>query len=370
VWCGAPRNRWVSEDFRQISFNRKPFRGKASPNGGFNMIRRLHIFVLKTVTTGVMAAFLSACAGGGSSAVAPRPESAQGGAAKSIGQVQQSGNHYACPAKGTLVYVTEVEANIVGIFAGKFAGQAMCGHISPGLGPGGLFVQTATHDLYVTNFGDGNVKVYHRGQTTPYNVYTDPSGQQVFDVAVAPDGTVIATNFRKKHGTERGSISTWLAGPNGGRFIGNFPMVHSRNGYNVTVNKNGEVYFTQAAVTHGGGLWKVRCPAGACGAQTRITGITFFTPYGGMQFDDSGEFVKVDTTQREAEIFNLPNPDPKTFTLTGGPVDMALSGHDHHLFIANSENNDAEEYSFPGGKLLGTVPALRNGSPTGIAIDP
>ncbi|HEY5096121.1 MAG TPA: hypothetical protein VII69_13475 [Candidatus Eremiobacteraceae bacterium] len=307
-------------------------------------------------------ALLVGCSGG-SSVVVPGRAMPEGDA-----HDWQFKTHDACPATGAIEYVSDGPNHAVNVYAGRFASQAPCGQITVGLTfPAGLFVQTSTHDLYVADLGSGIVEVYHRGQTTPYKNYKDPSNQNVEDVAVAPDGTVLATNYHSRNKTERGSISTWIGGPNGGTFVGNFPMQHSKDGWNITVRNNGIVYFSYVTRNWRGELWKMRCPAGACGTQTQIAGVLFEFP-GGMQFDASDDLVAADQAGL-AETFELPNPSPKTFPV-GDPVGMALSESDHHLFVADQRNNDAAEYSYPGGKLIGTVPGMPFGLPYGIAFDP
>lgn len=327
------------------------------------MIGRPYRKMLYTAVAAATIAFFTACSGGASS-IAPRPTTPQGAAS-----VQRFVLHYACPASGALEYVSDLNNRVVNVYAGTFAGQGPCGQITDGLiSPARVFVQTSTHDLYVADFSGAYVQVYHRGQTTPYNTYKDPSVQDVEDVAVAPDGTIIATNFRKRNRTERGSISTWVGGPNGGTFVGNFPMMISKFGFDVTVNKNGTVYFSEETKHQGGALWKVRCPAGVCGAQTRIVGVQFEFP-GGMQFDTTGDLVAGDQAGL-IDTFELPNPNPKTFPVAGQPVDIALSGADRHIFVADESDDLAAEYSYPGGKLIGTVPGMPRGGLDGIAFDP
>jgi len=327
------------------------------------MLSRSALVSLYTLGAAGTIALLAACSNNSSTA-APGPATPQGGA-----QARQFKSHDACPATGAIEYVSGISNGAINVYAGQFAGQAPCGQITDGLiAPFGLFVQTSTHDLYVADFGGASVQVYHRGQTTPYNTYRDPSVQDVVDVAVAPDGTVLATNFHKRDRTERGSISTWIGGPNGGTFVGNFPMQHSNDGYDVTVRSNGIVYFSYRTRNSRGELWKMRCPAGACGNQTQVAGVLFEFP-GGMQFDTSDDLIAADQAGL-ADTFELPNPSPKTFAIAGQPVDMALSGSDHHLFIADALNHDAAEYTYPGGKLLGTVPGSPLGGPAGIAVDP
>jgi DNA-binding beta-propeller fold protein YncE len=279
---------------------------------------------------------------------------------------------YACPPTGPIKYVSD-SANFSGVidaYVGKFAGQAPCGQITSELGdPIGLYVDTTTHDLYVANFGGQDVLVFHRGQTTPYNTYTDPTGQDIWDVTVAKDGTVIASNIFQTHGIEAGSISTWIGGPHGGKFVGNFPMLNSRAGGFITVDKNDTVYFDEIeSKPHTGGLWHVSCPAGACGTQTHVAGVTLLNP-GGLAFDAEGDLLAMEQETETVDTFELPNPKPKTLHVAGGPG-FAINELDHHLFVAANPNADAVEYLYPSGKLVGSVPCGTPCDPLGVAIDP
>jgi hypothetical protein len=256
------------------------------------------------------------------------------------------------------------------VYSGKFAGQAPCGQITGQSFPNGLYVDAATHDLYAASEGNGNVVVFHRGQITPYNTYTDPSREFVSDVTVAKDGTVIACNYQNAQYTQIGSISTWIAGPNGGTFVGTYPMTSGGFGWFVTVDKAGTVYFNSSNPTSGKvTLWSLSCPAGVCGAQTQVAGVSFTGP-GGLGIDVTGDLVANDSGAEAADTFELPNPSPSTFYLSGYPFGMAINKLDRHWFTANLVSNDAAEYSYPSGKLVGTVPGNPGGRPFGIAVDP
>ena len=221
-------------------------------------------------------ALLAACSGG--SAIPPLPASPQSVAYSGSGHQRSSfgpmafldirariAHHfksfYSCPATGAIKYVSSQNYSVISIYAGPFAGQAPCGMIaSTSLsGPAGLFVKLSTHDLYVANTYGNNVLVFHRGQTTPYNTFTDPTGQKVQDVKVATGGILIASNFV---GTNAfyGITIAWIDGPNGGTFVGNFPMTGSDFGGFLAVKKDGAVYYNDAT-NFGGAMWTVRCPA-------------------------------------------------------------------------------------------------------------
>jgi hypothetical protein len=335
-----------------------------------------------------MAAALSLLAGcfGASSTLAPNMVSPQSDMHSALNRVPgawdrlnslriraHSGRHFtsfdACPATGTIVYASDDTNNVVNIYAGKFAGQAPCGQIASSAFnfPYGLHVKTDTHDLYVANGGD--VLVFHRGQTTAYNTYVDPSNQAVNDVVIAKDGTVIAANDGQIGGPEAGSLSTWIGGPNGGTFVGNFPMSNDVVGGFLTIQRNGTVYFNDLDKSGVGLLWTVSCPAGACGKQTQVAGVSFGAP-AGLASDESEDLLAVDQGAKTADTFELPNPSPQTFPLTGIMFGMALSREDHHWFVADALNNDAAEYAYPSGTLIGTVPGNSFGNLIGIAIDP
>jgi hypothetical protein len=352
----------------------------------------MRLFTSSRILGAAAAISLSAgCASVGPSAVASRPIQSQAGSRFLAGPAARFLNparalvsnaamshsivsHDSCPATGPIRYVSDYANSVIDIYAGKFAGQAPCGQITTGIaGPEGIFVRTATHDLYVANDSARDILVFHRGQTSPYNTYTDPTVQDTFDVTVAKDGTVIASNLIQPNGNENGSISTWIGGPNGGTFVGNFPMTNDSEGLFLTVQKNGKVYYNDVDAASGQGvLWTVSCPAGACGAETQVAGVAFTFPFG-MGSDNGQDLLVNDlnpTGGGLADTFELPNPKPKSFPLLGIPIGMAINPLDHHWFVADAMNDDAAEYSYPGGTLIGTVPGNSGGDLVGIALDP
>jgi DNA-binding beta-propeller fold protein YncE len=308
---------------------------------------------------------LAGCSGG--SAIAPGTESTQTSSHARVGHVI---SRYTCSATGSLRYVSDVINNVINIYGGRFAGQPPCGQISSSLdGPLGLHVDFATHDLYVANSRAGNILVYHRGQLTPYNTYTDPSGQSPSDVTIAPDGTVVASN-------EFCSLSTWIEGPNGGTFVGTFskPQCRDVGIVFVAAGENGTLYYVNARTgAHRASLWSVSCPGGNCGVPVQIPGARVDYFGSGVAVDSVGSVlaVKLSTNggNNKLATFNLPNPTPRLMDLSPGfPYGIAINDQDHLLFVAN--NTGASEYTYPSGKLLGTVPANPGGAMDGIAIDP
>ncbi len=343
----------------------------------------------KSVMTAGAAAsmvFLAGCSGGGISAMVSKPSVSQSAHTmianvpammRTLGLPNFRANtkhpyksFYACPAKGPIKYVADYNNNLINVFVGRFAGQQPCGRLTSGLlSPWGLFVETGTHDLYVANDFGRDILVFHRGQMTAYDAYTDPTQQDPVDVTVAKDGTVIASNLVQINLREAGSISTWIKGPNGGTFVGNYPIADGGKAMYVTVQKNGTIYYDDYPnQTNIGVLYSLTCPAGVCGAQTQMAGVSFNIP-GGLGSDGT-EDVLANNGFGTAQTFELPNPNPSTFPVAGIPTGMAINELDHHWFVADGSDNDAAEYSYPSGTLLGVVPGNPGGGTFGVAVDP
>jgi hypothetical protein len=307
---------------------------------------------------------LTGCSGSGSASLAPSPASPAG--------TRHLASFYSCPTTGSIKYVANFFKNAISVYVGKFSGQSPCGQIaSPWLsGPEGLYVQAVTHDLFVANQYGRNILVFHRGAVDPYDMYYDPTGQVPIEVTVAPDGTVLASNITNVWQNLGGSISTWIAGPNGGTFVGNFPETNSSQGAFIAVKKNGTVYFDDVDQSMlQGFVWTTSCPAGVCGDQTRVAGVVLHHP-GGIAFDKTGDLLATDEYAATADTFELPNPVPSTFPMAAISFDMVLGTGDRSIFTANPLLNEAFEYSYPSGTLVGTVSGLPGGGVDGIAVDP
>jgi hypothetical protein len=333
-------------------------------------------------------AFLVSCSN--STAIAPEPISSQFSTQFTIQQDHSRFNrldaltndlgsrhrvvgHDNCPPGGSLEYVSDYTYDLVDIYAGKFAGQPPCGQITAGITfPLGVYVKAETHDLYVCNGNIGlyNILVFRRGQITPYNGYSDPTTNIISDVTVADDGTVIASNAFKVEHPGPGSISTWIASPTGGTFIGNFPTKNGGGGSGITVLKNGLIYYEALDANRNVTVWTVSCPKGVCGPQAQVAAGTLFSNgFAGIKSDAEGDILINDFVALTADTFELPNRTPKTFPLTGSPGGLAIDEHDHHWFIADPINDDAAEYLYPSGVLVGTVTDSPRGEMIDIAVD-
>lgn len=313
-------------------------------------------------------ALLSGCSSsGGSTAIAPSVISP----VHPVSQVRTETSFYNCPAHGGLKYVSDYNNNAINIYAGNFNRQAPCGVLTSHVkAPWGMSVDSATHDLYVANDFGHDIIVFHRGQTVPYDTYKDPTGQDPVDVVLAADGTVIASNLVREDLLEDGSLSTWIAGPNGGSFVGNFAMPVGGVGQFLAVRGDGTVFFDKLeGQTDIGSLWSVSCPAGACGSMTEVIGATLAGPTG-LAIDSGGDLRLDEAGAGLADTFELPRTRAKSFQVVGAPTGLAINEFEHHWFIADGLDNQAEEYVYPGGTLIGVVPGNSGGGTFGVAVDP
>ena len=330
------------------------------------LMRRVSILGLNTASTAVIAALLLAGCSSGYFA---------GGKPGSLVARPLRYSSYNCPSTGTLKYVSDFYNNYINVYHGNFPLRAPCGYIGLGYvsAPQGLYVDPNTHDLYVATL-DG-VVVFHRGQTTPYNTYGDPSGHAATDVTVANDGTIIASNGASPGNFQEGSLSTWTSGPSG-KFIGNFPYSSGGAGGYITKDPSGEIYFDDMETNSRGALWTVSCPTGACGVQTRVPGVTLGYP-GGIAFDNSGDLLAMTTNSNRnavADVFELPNAKPKSIAIIGGlALGVAFGARDNQFYVAEFygfNNSFANQYSYPSGTLVGRQEGNLNGGFVGVAIDP
>lgn len=328
------------------------------------------------------ALMIAGCSAGSSNALAPNPALPQDASRISQHHVLRTLNHYSCPATGAIVYVSDLNNDVINVYKGDLAGQPPCGQIgsrSSLSGPGELFVQPSSHDLYVANSGFPKVEVFHRGRINPYNSYVDQSHQpvQFQGAAVTSDGTLIANNDC--------SLSTWTLGSNGGTFVGFFEKKNCQESYStaIAVDKNDTVYYDGMI---GGffnpypAVFTVSCPRGNCGTQHKVEGLRPVLLYGpqGMAFDGAGDLLvtvngnyPIGSTLPDGstgETFALPNPIPKVFHISGYPEGMAINQGSDRWFVALTYGG-AAEYSYPSGQFIGSVPANANGYMDGVAVD-
>lgn len=278
-----------------------------------------------------------------------------------------------CPPTGLLVYVSDDNDDSVNIFAGDLAGQAPCGIISGSTHPEALTVKSGI--LYVP-YGPPfpGVKAFQRGDTTPFKVYRDQTcGDEVpGDATVSDDGYVYATNFFG-HDCTSGSISVWKKST--GAFLGNYPNADGQPAENLTIQKDGTVYFDDDAPS----LWVGKCVKGVCGSFSN-TGAIFQAPGGIRSVGDEHIVLDDPGGSNGGRVLTYSPPSfgsPSGSCSFGGhaPDEIDLNFSQHHIFVVDTFRGLVSEFKYPAGGghshpcvLIGRV-RTSGGDPVGVAVD-
>jgi len=274
----------------------------------------------------------------------------------------------ACPAAGTITYMSDFNLSQIYIYKGGNATPLVeCGLITGVINPQGMIVKAG--NLYVANTGAGTVVAFHRGATTPFITYTDPtcSGQFPVDVTVSGDNFVFATNIFG--GACAGSISIFKKA---GAYVSTIANGNGANDYFLTIQKDGTLYTDDNTFA----LYKAACAGGACGAFSN-TGATMNFP-GGLRSADGEDPVLDD--QSGAGGGNLYTYEPPSFTNNtncpvGGvdPVSFDINHSQHHAFFADAGLNQLTELKYTAStgacSPKGSIPGHSSGLPIGAATD-
>jgi hypothetical protein len=288
-------------------------------------------------------------------------------------------SHDSCPSTGTLIYVSDGNLGLVNIYDGTLT---LCGQLSGFVEPQGMTVHRG--NLYVANTlgspnGTGEIDEFHRGATSPFRKFTDPSGPYVVDVAIANDGTVVGSNLFNPN-TGIGSISTWQRN---GRFVGNFVLPNMLESFFVDATDNGTLFSDGFdSVNFASTFWTFTCPGGACTGETEL-GQAMSAP-GGLVDTQSGDILASDQTSNTADTFEMPSLTPTTFGTTSGgdtdgidelgnPGDGSRPSGLAQVYGADAINNQLTCYQYkqngssPGS--CGSVAGNSGGVFVGVAID-
>ena len=278
-----------------------------------------------------------------------------------------------CPSTGTLIYMSDGSLGVVNIYDSTLT---LCGQLSGFSEPQGMTVHN--HNLFVANTmglnngAAGDILAFHRGATTPYRKFIDPSGQFPVSVTVLTDNTVVGSNIFDSTFTT-GSISTWLRT---GHFVGNFVPPNMAESFFVT-NTDGDTIFSDGFdnINFVSAFWTMTCPSGACTGMSEVGEAMSFP--GGVIDSKSGDIVASDQIGNTADTFEMPNLTPVTFTWTGaGDVDGidSTEAFISNLYGADAGNNQVLCFTYrqsghsPG--TCGSVAGNSGGQAIGIAVDP
>lgn len=273
-----------------------------------------------------------------------------------------------CPSTGMLIYAADFSLSVINIYEQNFT---LCGQIAGLTNPQGMTVFRG--DLLVANTTANDVWRFHRGATTPWKVYTDPTNGPQFpvDVTVLRDGTVVASNiFSQSAG---GSLSTWHRN---GTLVGNFVPPDMLESFFVTNTDNTTVYgdgFDNNDVT---AFWTMDCAGGACTGMTDL-GEAMQAP-GGVVDTRSGDILASDQIDNTADTFEMPDLTPATFDWVANGdtdgIDATEHGGIEAVYGADAIHNTVDCYAYKQSGVspgqCGSISGNSGGEMVAVAVDP
>jgi hypothetical protein len=310
---------------------------------------------------GVTALLLSACTSNGGSSLPPSVSSAlRDGALRwrlPAGDAKSSGK----------LYISDPVANKVDVYQVTGKNQKPVGSFTKGIdSPAGITVDSSGK-LYVANTMSNTVTEYEPGKSSPVTTYSADLIGPV-DVAVDSKGTVYVANFY----TFINSIVEFPAGKNSPSLTihnpaGSYPVA-------LTINAKNDLYVTYQTQTL---IPEVYVYAlGATKGTERVlsfgssssSGLQAFVA--GLLFDKSANLLAAVGSLPGVEVFPPGKKDPsKTFGKTGSPQYLQFASSESDVFVADTEKNAVEEYTYPGGQLVNTI-ASGLKSVYGVAVGP
>jgi hypothetical protein len=269
-----------------------------------------------------------------------------------------------------LVFVGSSVAGTIDTFELANGKYRSIGQILDANGPEGLHTDGAAN-LYVADQGlgsegpgEGDIAVYPKGATQPSR-YIVP-GYNVADVVPAPRGHLYAANFGPDGQFGPGSVSVF--GRTSDVPLRTMKIPHSFQGAGIVRDRaSGDVFVSYSASGSDGRIVRF-----AKGRPPAIDlGVSYGPPWG-IAEDASGNLLVADGNG-PIRIYSQAGHSLGTISVPGTAYRLAFSHDGSRLFVTTFYNFDVEIFSYPAGKMLGTIHApewSKNAWPDGIAVWP
>ena len=313
--------------------------------------------VMLSVTLGLAAFTLAACAGGG----LPAPGSMQ----SATQSEQRQMSLQTASAAGEQLFVSA--ANRPGPGGGIFneidvyqvtPPYNLVRKIRAGVsGPNGMAVNAAG-DLFVANVDNDTVEEFGPHTDTPIRVITT-SFHNPLTLAVGSNGTLYAVNYLQiGHGS---SIFEFRPG-------NTIPAVtiHLPGGFEgLALDDHNNLYAGYNTVTGVGRILRF-APGSAVGKELGIK-LRFA---GGVAIDNRGNLLACDQTGHVIDVFAPGQTTPMKQISQGltSPYQMTFSPDFTRLFVADNVSHTVNVYSYPDGMLVNQI--QRANAASGVAVDP
>jgi streptogramin lyase len=218
----------------------------------------------------------------------------------------------------------------------------------------------AAGNVYVPDEGnsayDGSVLVF-KDPANPAYLKLDDRGALPSDLAVGADGTVYVANGYDQRGCGGGGDVRVYAK---GAASASYTICDAAIGQNysqlngIAVDAKGDVFVAWEANTGQFGMVRVFTPGPNYSGH--FLAPKFKNPYA-IAIDPQGNVVVSDVGVPAVEVFARGASTP-TYTLarTGDPIRMTFDASGSHLYVADALANQIDEYAYPSGALVNTIP--------------
>jgi len=324
-------------------------------------ISKLHSHRRRTIVGGLLAAFaLSSCSGGSSpmgGAFANWPAGASHPAA--LGGFMSP----AAKKSRKLLYIASYADSAVEIYSQKGHNQAPIGQLTAGVAnPTGLAV-ARNGDLYVSNYKDDTVSVFHKGATTPYQTLSVPDATNIGanDVAIDSLGNVYV-------GSQSNVIEIYSNGSSSP--TSTLTDTHVSVLFSVGVDSSGDVF--DMGYNASGATSVDEFSQGSSNATVLPISVTTGAYYGGLALDAHNDLYVGDFSAQTVSEYAPPYTSSALHTLQndGGTYGIVLNRKDKDAWLAGASINMGLEYSWPKRKLVDSTANQDLDLPWGIAVSP
>jgi sugar lactone lactonase YvrE len=236
------------------------------------------------------------------------------------------------------------------------------GQISEGLDyPEGIAVDSAG-TLYVANGSNSTVTVYPRGKAKAVRTLSGAAAPE--SIAVGTDGTVYVGTICSACPEK---VTVYAPGATKPSYAIQDAKIYQTSGLALDGANNLYVGYTDAT----GYIGRIsEYPPGSRGPGTQLP-LSFRWAHG-IVFDAKGNLVVVDSKAQAVDIFKPTKKSPHwlpsgEFSVPGNPWYCGFNRAGNQLYISQNRNdNKVDVYSYPAGKLLGTLVGIPGGDLIGL----
>jgi DNA-binding beta-propeller fold protein YncE len=264
--------------------------------------------------------------------------------------------------RGGVVYASDWFNNVVDAFDQTGSHQRPFMQFTQlNLEPAGLATD-AKGNLYVAEAAGNGTYIFDLNAYLPFS-YLNDAGHEPYAVAVDGSGDAyVANTFFLE---DAGFVNYYPAGSTEPKYTitdASFEYL-----YGLALDRHGNLYVSYVDQTGTGAVAKFAPGSSGPGHNLGLENGSYF----GLAFDHDDNLVAANYYAGEIEVFARGSSKPfKRFGHRGRPWSIAFNRRGTRLFVADFERNEIEEYGYPDGTLLDTIPGEKGGAFVGVATGP